>query len=173
MCKKIYLKKMETPAEIEEFWIKKKDYEKQDIFPNLEEKNDELKEIVEWFESKEYYNVIMRLHYDIPKNGSGLQFAFFLNKDMKYIGFIMYKIYTQEDGKCFVLDFCIKNEYRNQGLGTQVIDFFEKYVYENEEAIYIALNASNDSNARFWKRVGFSSEEVDEYGEVIFRKNYN
>lgn len=165
------IKKMVTPEEIEAFWLVKKEYDRQDIFPNLEEEGEELEEIIQWFESEDYYNTIMDLHENFIGIGSELQFAFFLDDTGEYIGFIMYKIYTHEDGKCFICDFCIKKDYRNKRIGTHVIKFFEEYVQQNESVKYFELNASNKDNARFWKRMEYVESETDEYGVVVYRKS--
>jgi len=170
MAQKYYFKKMTTATEIEEFWKQKRKYEKLDIFPNVKETGKELEELIHWFQSEEYYNRIMDLHRNVQQNGSGLHFVFIYDNKNEYIGFIMYKIYTQEDGKCFILDFSIDSKHRNKKVGTQVVAAFESLVKENEGATYFALNTSNDNNKRFWKRQGFYPSEVDEYGEILYLK---
>ncbi|MEG0619297.1 MAG: GNAT family N-acetyltransferase [Bacilli bacterium] len=165
-----YLEKKTTQTEIDEFWKKKSEYEKNDIFPYLDETGEELEEIISWFQSSEYYNIIMDLHSNSQENARTLQFAYVYDDAGKYIGFIMYKIYNLEDGKCFILDFCIEREFHNKGVGAEVFNFFEQYVKKNEDATYIALNGSNDRNKRFWKKQGFVYQKQNTHGDEIYIK---
>ena len=169
MTKEFFFKKMTTPNEIKEFWQKKREYKQKDVFPNLAESGRELEEIIQWFQSKEYYDIIMKLHDNAPKDGSGLQFTFIYEEE-QYIGFMMYKVYTEEDGKCFILDFCIQAEYRNKKIGAKVISSFEKLAKEQEGATYFALTVSNDNSKRFWVRQGFSQTAIEESGGVLYAK---
>ena len=164
----ITFKKLINEKEIALFWEKKREYERNDIFPNLTETGQERAEIVEWFHSEEYYRIIMNLHHH-PKNGdSPLEFIFVYDQDT-YIGFLTYKIYHSEDGKAFILDFSIETSHRNQGLGSRVVAELELFLKE-QGAAYLALNTSNENNTRFWLRNGFSPTEPDEYGNIVYTK---
>ncbi|MFY8330150.1 GNAT family N-acetyltransferase [Vagococcus carniphilus] len=167
---KYRLEKKTTQAEIDEFWKKKREYEKYDIFPYLDETGEELEEIISWFQSSNYYNLIMDLHSNSQKNARTLQFAYIYDGIGEYIGFIMYKIYNLEDGKCFILDFCIEREFRNKSIGTEVFTFFEQYVKKNEDATYIALNVSNDRNKRFLEKQGFVYQKLNTQDDAIYVK---
>ena len=170
MVEKYTFKKLTTEYEISEFWNKKREYETNDIFPNVKETGKDLEELIQWFESKEYYDIIMNLHNNFPEGGSGLQFVFIYENIDTYIGFIMYKIYTQEDGKCFILDFSIDSKYRNKGIGSQVVEAFENFVKAYEGATYFVLNTSNENNRRFWMKQDYLSSEIDDNGEVLYFK---
>jgi len=160
----ITIKKMTSPQEIDLFWQKKREYEQKDIYPNMELEPDEtLEEVKGFFESQEYYDIIMDRH----KN-SGMQFAFFY-KDEEYLGFTCYIIYTKEDGKAVVLDFCIDEPFRNHGLGAKTYAVLAKTLKE-EGGTYAALNTSNSNNRRFWENLGFQERGVDEWGEQFFVK---
>lgn len=161
---------MITKAEIADFWRKKREYEKNDIFPYLDETGEELKEIVSWYQSTDYYNIIMDLHTNSQKKARTLQFSYIYNVTGEYIGFIMYKIYNLEDGKCFILDFCIEKKVRNRNIGTEVFRFFEQYVKRNEEAIYCALNVSNNRSKRFWNKQGFDCQILNDHGDDVYVK---
>lgn len=162
---KFKIKKMTTEAEIEAFWKKRKEYEERDIFPNL------TADEIEWFQSEEYYDIIMTLQQQPKGARAGLQFAFFYNKS-DYLGFTMYKIYTHEDGKTMILDYCIEPAYRNQGLGARVFKKLEKQL-TNEGSRYITLNSGDESEpaSRFWESQGFVPSERDEYGVMLYVKN--
>lgn len=88
MTKEFFFKKMTTSNEIAAFWQKKREYEKNDVFPNLVESGEELTEIIEWFQSKKYYEIIMKLHRNDLKDGAGLQFTF-IYQEKDYLGFLM------------------------------------------------------------------------------------
>ena len=167
---RFYLEKKTTQDEIDEFWKKKSEYEKNDIFPYLDETGEELEEIISWLQSSGYYNMIMNLHSNSQENARKLQFAYIYDDAGEYIGFIMYKIYNLEDGKCFILDFCIERAFRNMGIGSEAFNFFEQYVKNNEDATYIALNVSNDRNKRFWKKQGFVYQKQNTHGDEIYIK---
>lgn len=165
-----YLEKKTTKTETDEFWKKKREYEEKDIFPYLDETGEELREILSWFKSPDYYNIIMDLHDNAQKNAKTLQFAYVHDDVGQYIGFIMYKIYNLEDGKCFILDFCIEKELRNKNIGTEVFTFFEQYIKKSEGAHYCALNVSNDRNKRFWEKQGFVYNGLDDQDNAIYIK---
>lgn len=170
MCKKIIIKKLETDEEIAEFWKVKRAYEENDIFPHLAEDEKTKKEIMAWFCSSEYYEIIMSLHKKDTAGGSTLQFVFFYNEKNQYLGFCMYKIYTKEDGKAFILDFCIDKKVRNRGVGKMVVSYLEHYL-KREGATYCALNTSNSNNRRFWLSQGYVFKETDNHGEKVYVKN--
>ncbi|MGX6977889.1 GNAT family N-acetyltransferase [Vagococcus elongatus] len=165
----IFFRKMNTVEEVNDFWQKKRHYEREDIFPNLEEKDDELQEIIAWFQSEEYYEIIMDLHQHAQAGGQTLSFVFMFDEQNNYLGFTMYKIYTEEDGKAFILDFCIEKDYRNKGIGSIVVRELEKFL-KREGASYIALNTSNKKNLNFWEKNGFSKFATDEFGKMVYTK---
>ena len=70
-------------------------------------------EDIEYFKSEEYRNVIKN-HMVRDKDKHHL---IYFMKDGKRIGAASYCIYKSEDGKCFILDYWIFNEYRNNNLG--------------------------------------------------------
>lgn len=107
-------KELQSKSEISQFCEKKRQYEESDIFPNLPESGAELEEIVEWFRSSEYYELIMDLHNSPTEEDSRLEFVFIYNNQQEYIGFTTYKIYFSEDSKAFVLDFCIDKPFSNK-----------------------------------------------------------
>lgn len=169
MTSEFYAKKMTTTDEIAAFWQVKREYEERDIFPSLEDDEPTKNELINWFRSQEYYEVIMQLRETASDGGSTAQFVFFYDDTDRYLGFALYKIYTNEDGKAFILDFSIDEQYRNLGLGTKIARFLEELLV-NEGALYYALNCSNAANHRFWQRLGYVPTEPDEHGEMIYIK---
>ncbi|KAF1300812.1 GNAT family N-acetyltransferase [Enterococcus sp. JM9B] len=165
----VRIKKLSTAEEIKQFWKKKREYERKDVFPNLEESGEELQEIINWFNSQEYYDIIMGLSSEAKGGGDPLQFVFFYDEKQNYLGFTMYKIYIQEDGKAFILDYCIAPSFRNKGIGKLVFKKLEELLYL-EGGKYVALNASNKNNRRFWQQNGFEATVLDENDELVYVK---
>ena len=161
---RITIKKLISPAEISEFWQKIDEYHQNDLYPNVElDEGETLEELVEHFDSQGYRDTIMDLHQN-----ANLQFVFFYY-DEEYLGFAMYKIYTTEDGKAIIPEFCIAAPFRNQGIGAAAYAELAK-VLKQEGGVYAALNVSNSNNRRFWNRLGFKQREVDEWGEQWYVK---
>lgn len=61
----------------------------------------------------------------------------------------MYCTYHSEDGKCFIIDYCILPEYRNDNLGTSFFNMV-KEIEVSKGAKYFELNVSNKRNMNFW-----------------------
>jgi len=154
---------MKTSEEVELFWQKKWEYDEADLFPHLDAEDRE------YFSGSEYYDAIMDLHQNTAPEGRTLEFVFFYDENDIYLGFSMYKIYTNEDGKAIILEFCIDKPFRNRGLGTTISQEFEKLL-KSEGATYFTLNTSNDDNRRFWQRNGYVADKPDEWGEMVYVK---
>ena len=61
-------------------------------------------------------------------------------------------IYTSEDGKCFVMEYCVYPEYRGNGTGKECAKVLLSWAKGNG-ALYAELNyGSNDRRLRFWKQ---------------------
>lgn len=166
MKETLSIRHLTTDYSIKQFWRRKRQYEKEDIFPG--NTREEIEDRA-YFLSDDYYDQIMNL-YRIPQGGgSGLKFVFFyLNDD--YIGFSMYKIYTEEDGKAFILDYCIDKNVRNIGLGHKVWQSFETLL-KTEGATYFALNTFGERRERFWKSIGFIQSDTKEELQPLYYKD--
>lgn len=163
MDSNIIVHEVRTNEELSLFWDKRNEYMKEDIIPNCTLGEPITKEDEKWFFSQEYMDHIMKLYFrEIDK----LYIVFFV-KDGDIIGFSSYITYHSEDGKCFILDFCIDVKARNQGIGKECF-----YLIENKElnkgATYFALNLTNEQNERFWKSLGFVKDGNDEYNNPIY-----
>jgi len=151
------------------WWEKDREHLNREILPNMElEPGESLAEVTEYFNSADYYQTIMNLHNSPGAGGSPLQFVFFEGDDGKYLGFASYKIYTQEDGKAFILEFAVDAPLRNAGLGTKLYAALEQ-VLADEGGTYVALNTSNQNNLRFWKRQGFTLSPDTQDGVVYVK----
>ncbi len=148
-------------TDIKEFWLLRDRYIIEDIIPNCNPPMS--KEDTEWFLSMEYKSSMEKL---FKREIDPLMVAY-LYIDEIYAGFVEYAIYKSEDGKCFIVDFCIDRKFRGQGLGTEFFEFFKNAV-QKHGAKYFALNTSNPSNRRFWLNNGFIECGDDEYGNRIY-----
>ncbi len=90
-------------------------------------------------------------------------------KDDKRIGAAQYNTYQSENGKCFILDYWIFKEYRNQGLGHQCFEVLENYTM-SDGASYYEINSEKVDSIRSWKFLGFVDNGKDEYGVLLFIK---
>lgn len=152
--------------DIEFFWKKRNEYFSKDIIPNCELGDELTEKDIEWFFSKEYKDHIMML---FERNVDPL-YIVLINDNYLNIGFMTYIIYNSEDGKCFVLDYCIYQQYRNKGTGKKAFNLLEKD-FITKGATYIELNVSNTNNERFWISNGFSKTNIkDEQNNFIYRK---
>ena len=79
----------------------------------------------------------------------------------------MYVTYFDEGGKCLLMEYYVKPDYR--GLGYGKLAYFKAERYINEEgALYIELTPTNESNEIFWTNIGFNkSKDLDEDGMYI------
>lgn len=152
-----------TEAELKEFWVLRDRYMVEDVIPNANPPiTDEEKD---WFFSKEY-----RVHMEslFWREENPLRFARLLQEGA-YAGFISYIIYGNEDGKCFIVEYCVEKSRRGQGLGARFFQALEEEA-KKKGAAYLALNVSNDRNRKFWMSQGFIEGEPDEYGNPIYFK---
>ena len=91
----------------------------------------------------------------------------FFHRDGQDIGFAMPIIYTTEDGKCFIMEFCVYPEKRGEGTGKECAKVLLEWAKENG-ALYAELNCSGDERrVRFWESAGFCRNGADEWGEPL------
>ena len=83
------------------------------------------------------------------------------------IGLALAVIYAGEEGKCFLTDFCVFPEHRGGGTGRECARALLAFARENG-ARYFELNCGGDARRlRFWRRLGFVENGVDEWGEPL------
>lgn len=143
-----------TPEDTARFWKELRTYHARDTFPAPEDQED-----LDYFLGEEYRAQIQALH-DSPQNP--LYYLFFVRDGME-IGLSMPVLYNNEDGKCFLMEFCVYPQFRGNGTGTAcaqaLIDWGNTH-----GALYWELNCEGEQRARFWHRLGFVPNGVDEWG---------
>lgn len=159
--KGIEFKIVKSEEDFKLFWDIHNEYMKRDIFPNDELGLKMTKEEQEWFSSSVYKEHMHKLFSrDIDK-----AYPVLFIKEMRVIGFCTYCTYHSEDGKCFIIDYCIVPELRDNSLGTNIFNRI-KEIENSKGAKYFELNVSNKRNMGFWMKQRFNFDGIDDYGVV-------
>ncbi len=157
MDNQIIIREAVTEADIEVFWAQLYAYYRRDILSDPEDGDRE------HFLSGEYRSHMQAVH-DRPQDRC---WYLFFERDGADIGFAMPVIFTSEDGKCFLTDFCVFPEFRGGGSGTQCAQALLRWAKERG-AQYAELNYGGDARRkRFWSRIGFLPNGRDEWGEPL------
>ena len=157
MEKQITIREAITEDEISRFWEQLYLYFKRDILAGNSIED------LSYFLGSEYHEQVMKLH--------GRQqdrcFFLFFERGGQDIGFAIPVIYTTEDGKCFIMEFCVYPEHRGNGIGRQCARVLLDWAKENG-ALYAELNYGDDERQeRFWRSVGFIQNGADEWGDPL------
>lgn len=140
------------------FWEQLHTYFKRDIFPDPEDEDR-----VYFLNDKEYRAQIQKIH-DRPQDRC---YYLFFHRDGQDIGFALPIIYSAEDGKCFIMEFCVYPEFRGGGTGKACAGVLLHWAKTNG-ALYAELNYNGrERRRRFWQGVGFVENGVDEWGEPL------
>ena len=108
MKNQITIREAITEADIAVFWGQLHTYHMRDIFPDSEDENRK-----HFLDDTEYRAQIQHVH-DRPQDRC---YYLFFHRDGQDIGFALPAIFTSEDGKCFILEFCIFPAFRGSGTG--------------------------------------------------------
>lgn len=103
----ITIREAVTERDIAAFWEQLHLYHARDIFPDPDSED------LDYFLGAEYHDQIMRLR----ARQQDRCFFLFFEQNEQTIGFAMPVIYTSEDGKCFLLEFCVDPQFRGNGTG--------------------------------------------------------
>ena len=154
----IILYEAKTEADIRRFRAELRAYHTRDIFP--EEKD---QEELAYFLGEEYRGQIEALR---KRERDPLHFLF-LRRDGEEIGFAMPVLYGSEDGKCFLLEFCVYPAFRGNGTGHACAEALLAWARARGMR-YAELNCGGDPRRpRFWGRLGFRPNGADEWGEPL------
>ena len=157
MENQITIREAVTENDVAVFWEQLHTYHRRDIFPNPDSED------LSYFLGSEYYDHMMKIHSSLQDRCCFL----FFHRDGQDIGFAMPVIYTTEDGKCFIMEFCVYPEFRGNGTGKECARILLDWAKENG-ALYAELNhGSNERRRHFWETVGFIENGADEWGEPL------
>ncbi|MBQ7871087.1 MAG: GNAT family N-acetyltransferase [Oscillospiraceae bacterium] len=153
MNQQITVREAVTDTDISTFWRELQIYQTRDIFPDPAD--------AEHAQLDDAYRAHIQHLHDRPRDR--LHYLFF-HRDGRDIGFAMPVIYETEDGKCFILDFCVYPEFRGNGTGRRCAHALLDWAAANG-AHYAELNhGGEDCRYRFWGSVGFVPNGVDQWG---------
>lgn len=158
MKNQIIIREAISEADTAAFWEQLYSYHKRDIFPDPEDEN-----LKHFLSDTEYRVQIEHVHNRLQDRC----YYLFFERNGQDIGFALPAIFTSEDGKCFILEFCIFPDFRDGGTGRECAAVLLEWAKEHG-ARYAELNYGGDERRlRFWKRVGFVENGVDEWGEPL------
>lgn len=156
MDSKIIIREAEASQDVARFWDELHAYFRRDLFPDPADGEQD------YFLGPEYRADMERLR---TRRTDPLRFLFF-QQDGQDVGFAAQVLYAAEDGKCFILEFCVLPEFRGQGLGRScaaaLLDWGRA-----RGAAYFELNADAAPRMRFWRSLGFLPNGVDEWGAPL------
>lgn len=93
-------------------------------------------------------------------NQSAIVFGAFDNK--KLCGFIWaYVHWFREEQRIYVSEIRVKEVYRRQGIGTELLKAVEKKAQDmGLEAVYLHAEANNPDAVRLYERIGYKPERI-------------
>ena len=153
MDKQIIIREVTAPSDIAKFWEKLYEHFRQNVFPDAGDED------LAYFVGPEYRTAIEKLH---NREIDPLHYLVF-QRDGVDIGLTMTVTYFSEDGKCFILEFCVFPEFRGNGTGRACAAALLAWARERGAA-YFALNADTEQRQRFWEYSGFRVVGKDENG---------
>ena len=157
MENQITIREARTETDVAAFWEQLYEYFRRDVLPDPEDEDRA------YFFGEEYRSQVQQLH---ARPQDRLYYLFFC-RDGRDIGFSMASIYTSEDGKCFVEEFCVLPEFRGSGTGRACAKVLLRWA-EAHGAHYAELNYGSDPRRlRFWQSVGFQKNGADEWGDPL------
>lgn len=157
MENKITIREAVLEQDIAAFWEQLHIYHKRDIFPGLDHED------LEYFLGEAYHDQIMKC-FRRPKDRC---FFLFFQRNAQEIGFAMPVIFSSEDGKCFIMEYCIYPPFRGKGLGKECARALLHWAREHG-ARYAELNYDGSARRRhFWEAAGFRDNGADEWGERL------
>ena len=108
MKNQITIREANSKTDTAAFWEQLRSYHERDIFPNP--KDESLKHFLN---DAEYRAQIEHVH-NRPQDNC---YYLFFQRNGQDIGFALPVIFTSEDGKCFIMEFCVYPEFRGNGTG--------------------------------------------------------
>ena len=148
-----------APEQAQEYWPLHINYLIQDGI--IEDEED-----VEYFSSSDYRDVITeQMQWEKDRHH-----LVYMICEGKRVGAASYRIFSQEDGQCFLMDFWVFKPFRGDGFGHHCYMALEAYT-QAQGAKYHEINCDGKDRIRFWKALGFVDDGIDEWGDPLLRKD--
>lgn len=158
MKNQITIREAVTAADIAAFWDQLHAYHNRDVFPDPEDED------LKHFLSDTEYRAQIEYVHDRPQDKC--HYLFF-HRNGQDIGVGLPVIFASEDGKCFIMEFCVFPEFRGGGTGRECAEVLLDWA-KDRGACYAELNYGGDARRlRFWTRVGFVENGADQWGESL------
>ena len=154
MTNPITIREAVTETEVSRFWQQMHAYHARDIFPDPEDED-----LAYFLDDAQYRAQIQQIH---DRETDRCYYLLF-EQDGQEVGFCLPVLYLTEDGKCFLMEFCVYPELRGNGIGTQYAQAFWQWVTAHG-ASYVELNAAGERRRRFWQCNGYLPNGADEWG---------
>lgn len=153
MKNEITIREAVTEQEIGFFWAQLRAYFNRDIFPDPDSG-----------EKAHFLDDQYRSHMDaLHQRERDRCYYLLLSRNGEDIGLALPVLYHTEDGKCFLCEFCVFPEFRGNGTGRKCGERFLAWA-RSMGAAYLELNYDTPQRQRFWGRLGFRENGVDEWG---------
>lgn len=143
-----------TTEEVERFWQQLHAYHIRDIFPDPDSEDRAY-----FLDETQYRSHMEKIH---NREHDRCHYLFFY-RDGQQIGFALPVLYLSEDGKCFLMEFCVYPEFRGKGAGKECAKVFLRWA-KKMGAAYTELNCDTEQRQRFWSYSGFRLNGRDEWG---------
>ena len=157
MENQITIREAVTEQEISRFWEQLYLYFRRDILTGKQIED------LEYFLGSRYHEQMMSLH-GRPQDRC---FFLFFHRSGQDIGFALPVIYETEDGKCFIMEFCVYPEFRGNGTGRECVQALLNWT-KKHGGLYAELNyGGNERRRSFWKAAGFMDNGADEWGDPL------
>ena len=156
MKNQISVREAISAEETARFWRELGAYHDRDIFP------DEAAEEREYFHGEEYRTAIEAAH---ERQHNRCFYLFFESGELA-VGFVLAALFDKEDGKLFILEFCVLTEHRGSGTGHDCAAALLDWARARGMK-YAELNCAEERRVRFWKSLGFVPNGADEWGEPL------
>ncbi len=153
MNNQIIIREAVSPRDLAFFWEQLHSYHRQDIFPDPADPDRG------YFLGEEYRTQIEALH---ARSADPIHYLLF-QQEGRDVGLALTVIYGAEDGKQFILEFCVFPEFRGRGAGTACAGALLRWG-RDRGARYAELNTDAENRRRFWVRLGFVPNGCDEWG---------
>lgn len=157
MENQITIREAVTENDIAIFWDQLHAYFRRDIFSEAETTG------LAYCLGPAYRDHMLKLH----RRAQDRCYFLFFHRNGHDIGFAMPVIYTTEDGKCFIVEYCVYPEFRGNGTGRECASVLLNWA-RGHGALYAELNYGRSTRRRhFWESVGFIENGADEWGEPL------
>ena len=98
----------------------------------------------------------------LDKFWSGGEDRIYVAEDDEIRAFLSVEVYRENDAYLYLDDFSVAEDYRNRGIGTELLKTAERYAEElGISSILLHVEKTNESALRFYERAGYAKHGDD------------